>query len=367
MPDLARRIQRQQAFLSRRGAGDLLVYVDRWNRYANLESYLCGILCETSVDEILSEGRVDPLIREYVRRLRDSCRTLDAIPDDLVPCANVYWGIGGITAAMTGLDPMHDATTSWLEPNLSWEAIDGLAFDADSKWLGLALEVNRALWRYWSEDFLILPYLHRSPLDAASGIRGSELYAEMYTRPDRVKDLVGWCASWSVQTEATIRENVDRSEGWGNGIWGTWLPDRAVFVNGDPVGLISREMQPEFDRPFTGELFTAAGGGFFHHHTVGLHQADTVAKTAGLLIQQFTEDPRCPSLPSVLLGNPEMRQTLIEASLTAPIMVDRIAPEQLDAILPIVREGRFILCVNCDETAEPVAIVRKVQSFSNLN
>ena len=40
------------------------------------------------------------------------------IDDDSVPCAAVYWGIGGITAAMIGHDPIHDGHTSWLEPNL---------------------------------------------------------------------------------------------------------------------------------------------------------------------------------------------------------------------------------------------------------
>ena len=114
--------------------------------------------------------------------------------DDYIHSVFFYWGIGGITAAMTGMDPSHfDNETSWLEPNLEWESIERLRFDADNKWLQFAVNVNKALWRYWEEDYHMLPYLHRSPLDAAVGIRGSELFMEMYSEPDKVRKLCRWC------------------------------------------------------------------------------------------------------------------------------------------------------------------------------
>lgn len=362
--DLKRRVTRQQAFLASDAPGDLLAFVNG-GRHPNLNPFLCERLCAGPVEQVLDRQNVGPLIEEYVTQLRQSLSD-SAIDDDLVPCAIVYWGIGGITAAMTGLDPAHAENTSWLEPHLGWEQIEHLRFDADSRWIQFALDVNRALWHCWEEDFFILPYLHRSPLDAANGIRGTDLFLEMYTEPERVKRLIGWCVDWQLSIEGFLADNVSRPTGWGNGVWGMWLPDRGVFVNGDPVGLVSREMMPEFEQPFTARLFTSTGGGFFHNHTLGLYQVDQVARTKGLLIQEFVADPKRPTIPEVMQADAAMRDTILRASLDSPIMIDGIAPAQLDDLLPIVKEGRFILGIICSDEDDPADAVRKVRAASNF-
>jgi hypothetical protein len=198
------RVRRHREFHARREPGDLLVYVNP-GRHPSLEGFLCARLHERGPDALLAAGAADGAVREYLTLLRESLDGFYAIDDDSIPCAIVYWGIGGITAAMVGMDPVHDGTTSWLEPNLSWPEIDGLAFDAASKWIGLARDINRALWNGWEEDFAVLPFLHRSPLDAANGIRGTELFADMYEQPERVKALADWCADWSIAPSRRMR------------------------------------------------------------------------------------------------------------------------------------------------------------------
>jgi hypothetical protein len=142
---------------------------------------------------------------------------------------------------MTGGEPVHDGTTSWLEPSLPWAQADAFLFDPGNKWLRFAVDLNPALRENWDHDFMVLPYLHRSPLDAANGIRGTELFPDMYEHPERVTALADWCADWSIAVERLIRQEASRPAGFGGGVWGAWLPDDAVFVNGDPVGLINRE------------------------------------------------------------------------------------------------------------------------------
>lgn len=358
---LKERVARQKAFFESDKPGDLLVYVNR-GRHAPLESFLCTELFQHPADEVLEPAYVDDMIDRYVTQLRESLPGVYAIDDDMIPCALVYWGIGCITAAMAGGEPLHDEITSWLEPNLSWEEIGRLRFDPDNKWVRFALHINQALWKRWEEDFFVLPFLHRSPLDAANGIRGTELFTEMYTDPERVKGLIDWCADWMIAVERFIDENVDRPRGWGNGVWDTWLPDGGVFVNGDPVGLISREMMPVFEQPYTAKLFTTLGGGFFHSHTVGLYQVDQVAKTPGIRVQEFVPDPKEPNVQDVLLSNDKMRDTILSASLDSPIMIEGVMPDQLDDLLPIVRQGRFILACGCGEDGDPNEMVRKARA-----
>jgi hypothetical protein len=369
--ELSKRVARQQSFHARRDPGDLLAYL-WWDRGASLESFLCTRFNENPPERVLDPSGVPAMIKEYVALLRQSFANVMRYDDDLVPTALVYWGIGGINAAMTGLEPFHDAVTSWLEPNLPWGQIDRLAFDAGNKWVQFALHVNQALWDFWDGDFHVLPYLHRSPLDAANGIRGNELFAEMHTDPRRVHRLIDWCADWQLALEKFLAENVRRPcpAGWGNAVWGTWLPDGAVFVNGDPVGLISRQMALEFEQPYTAKLFTNTGGGFFHNHTIGLYQADLVSSTPGTLVQFFVDDPKHPSGAEALLDVPYLREKLLAASLDAPIGIMNIKPDRLDEVLDVARHGRFILVLSPSVEApdkEIAELVGKVRRASNLD
>lgn len=364
---LAERLIRQKAFHNRKERGDLLVYVNRG--YADLEHFLTQRLFQRQVScmPLPPDNKViNGIIKEFVQLMRESYERCYAVEDDEIPCAFVYAGIGIIVAAMTGKKPKHDEDTSWLEPNLSWEEIERLRFDAANPWVQFALHINQALWNYWEEDFFILPFLHRSPLDSANGIRGSALFEEMYSAPGQVKKLVDWCCDWSITMERFLDENVSRRKGWGNGVWSTWLPDKAVFVNGDPVGLISREMQQEFERPYTEKLFLNTGGGFFHNHTLGLYQVDQVAETKGLIVQEFAADPKIPTVPEVLLNDAARRKTIMAASLRAPIMIDSFPLDLLDRLLPILKEGRFIIGLCCSEDVDPSDAIRKIRQTSTI-
>ena len=211
-----------------------------------------------------------------------------------------------------------------------------------------------------------MPFIHRSPLDYANGLRGSELFIDMFTAPDRVKQLLDWCVDWQLQAEAFVYQDIDVPPGWGTGIMRTWGPDRAVWVNGDPVGLISREMMREFEQPYTGRLFTSTGGGFFHNHTMGLYQADRVAATSGIHMQNFTRDPNRLTVEQTLLRDPVARDRIIQASLQTPILISRITTESLRSALPILREGRFMLDIACEKDENIEDVVHSIRRASTL-
>lgn len=366
--ELKRRVERTRAFHESDEPGDLLCTLNSWGRYEILEQHLCSYLEKLPLAEALDPASVDKMVAGYGAAMRESFERVFAVEDDVVPCAEVYWGIGGITAAQVGADPVVSGGTSWFEPGLSWDQIAQLEFDPEDKWIQLALHVNRALWREWDEDFFILPFLHRSPLDAANGLRGTDLFLELYTEPEKIKALTEWCADWSVSIEQFLRDNCDSPApaGWGTGVWSTWLPDGAVFVNGDPVGLISREMQPEFEGPSTAKLFTGTGGGFFHNHAIGMHQIDLVCRTGGTLVHSIGPDPNQPVPVDVVLEDPAIAEQFVEASLHAPIALCNISPDQLDPILPILKRGRFILGIVYWEGWDPTELIGKVRAASNL-
>jgi len=319
-----------------------------------------------------NEGRppdrddVDDIVAQLVTGFRVYWRwRSEAIRDDAIPIIPMHFDIGVQTAVMTGMAPRFMSGHWWLEPNLDWYAIDDLGFDPQNHWFQMFLALNRALWRHWEEDYYFLPFLHRSPLDAANGIRGTPLFEEMITAPDRVKRLVDWCVDCELEIERLVYEHIDGPESWGIGHMHVWLPKRAVWVNGDPVTMISRPMMQEFEQPYTGRLFSSSGGGFFHNHTKGLYQVDLVAQTPGIILQHFNADPNCPRVSEVMSSDSVQRDNILHASHKTPVYIDTVECAEVKALLPFLPAGRFLLEVVCspDDTDVVLAELREVSSY----
>ncbi len=343
------RTARQRAFFSSDKPGDILIIPNPWKALPIFATYITDILSKNDINDILANGKIESLTAEFVGLFRNAYSKFYESESDAVPAIVFYPHIGAITAAMTGGQAHFSGGTAWYEANLEWDEISKLEFDPDSVWMQLALRVNRVLWDMLEDDYYILPFLHRSPLDAANGIRGTELFADMYSHPKEVKSLINWCADWSINVEKFLSKNVKMKKDYGRGVWDTWLPDGGIFVNGDPAGMISREMFLEFDRPYTEKLFTSVGGGFFHHHAIGIHQVDLIAETKGLILQQVHYDPSEPHPADSILSDENIRRQFVNASLKSPIRLEEIPFDKLAVLLPAISEGRFILTVKCED------------------
>ena len=361
-------VSRQQRFFSQRETGGLLVFIAE--RPPRDEPPPCKSIMvrvrefiEDNHGLLPDEDEADRIVSQLVADFRLYWRwRSERILDDTPPVIPVHFDIGVQTAVMTGLEPtLHDEIW-WLEPNLGWDAIEELRPNPDNRWLDLFVHMNRALWRYWEEDYFFLPFLHRSPLDAANGIRGNALFLEMITDPERVKRLTDWCVDCQLAIERVVYDAAEGPESWGIGIMSVWLPKHAVWVNGDPVTVISRDMMREFEQPYTGRLFTLTDGGFFHNHTKGLFQVDQVARTPGIIVQHFNRDPNCPRVSEVMANDPVQRDTILQASRTAPIYIDNVERVELEDLLPYLPDGRFMLQVICspEETEAALAELRAV-------
>lgn len=241
----------------------------------------------------------------------------------------------------------------WCEPNLEWTDIDRLRLSLSNPWVEFSLLLNRALINRWDGDFLICPYIFRSPMDAASGLRGSEFFTDLYENPQRCKRLINWCTDWNIAIRRYLEDQVEYPDGCHQGVWSTWLPRGSVFVNGDPVDMISREMQAEFDAPFTGRLFSELSGGFFHHHALGLYQVDRVAQTDGILVQEVLPDPGLSNPVETILNDPAVADRCVEASRYVPLMLKNVPNALLPELIAVFKGGRVILWL---EDSSPPAI-----------
>ncbi len=344
-------IERQQRFFAGDEPGDRLVFITCTDSLPDapgveqLPSQVNQYYCDND-SALPDHAALEAMVAKTVTDCRRYWRWRDeAIDDDFPHIVSVHFDIGVQTAVMSGLEPRLEGSW-WLDCNLTWEQIDALPAEPDTRWFEMFRSLNEILWSMWEGDFHFLPFWHRSPLDAANGIRGNELFVEMYTAPDRVKQLTNWCVDCELAIERTLARYVPDPD-WPMGHMGFVMPPGAVWVNGDPVGLISREMMLEFEQPYTGRLFTSTGGGFFHNHTKGLYQVDQVARTPGICLQHFNRDPSIPRVSDILAGPADARDNLLAASRITPIYPDQIGYDELDSYRPWLTEGRFALEIFC--------------------
>lgn len=369
---VAHNARRQQGFFASRQPG-LLVYpytgtytppaFDDPRQEAGLRGHVYRAIIQDDQRVVPDENAINRAVGDFLREFRtEMARQARPYFGDAIPAVHFFYDLAWTLAMVTVGQPQYHGGVWWLEPNLDWPAIDRLRFDPDNPYLVTARYVYQALWRQWDEDFWTIPLMHRSPLDLANGIRGNELFLELHSEPARVKGLLDWCVDWQLQAEQFVRAGITVRDGWGSGVMNTWGPDKAVWVNGDPVGMISGDMMREFEQPYTGRLFRATGGGFFHNHTLGLYQVDQVARTANIHFQQFAKDPNKPTVEEALLKDPAARDRIVAASRQTPIMISDMAAPDLNRLLPILREGRFILQVHCQDEAEMIEVAGNVRT-----
>ena len=366
--NLIHRKEKQKAFFKRKKKGDLLLYINLDRRGIPLiERYLYNLVSNIDVEELYDKRKIESIALNYITQLRQSFYVFYLVDDDLLPAlTDVFFGTGTITGSMTQNKISFSNQVDWSRSELGWDEIEKLKFNPDNIWIKFSLSIFKALIKFWDEDFLMGGYRYRSPLDAAWGIRGSAMFEEMYTEPEKVKDLIGWCTDWNVSLEKLIEEEIDLPSGF-KGMMGTLIQDGAVFVNGDPIDLINNELARIFDIPYSSKFFSAIGGGFYHHHSIGAHQVLEISKIKDLSVQQISNDyPASKDLAEILIKNIDLRNKTIDSSLIKPVMLDGIRYKYIDKLSSVLKEGRFILSVVCDDYKDTKECIEKIKKINNL-
>ena len=357
------RVARFQRFFGRNDPGDLLFVCS----YLPPDFAIDGL--ETGLD--LARFPDDPAGygHDKVRECRAGSAARLAVGDDSVPFVNVGVNIGVMTAIFSGGRPTFDGGTSWAEPVLhDYNDIGRLQLDLTNPWIERVIEANAAVLEMYDDDFCLMPLVFRSPLDLANGIRGDEIYMEVYDHPDQLAQLVNWCAEAIIAVHAHVLSKVpappDRC-----GMWRSWWPDGIVFMNCDPVDLMSTELAEQFDRPYAGRVMQSApGGGAYHHHGNGSHQIDYVSRLPGLTLQQIVSDPSEPDLMLRMTEDSAFADTVIEASLRAPFHWKFPNGASLLESLDVLKRGRFIFDLTpASDLALCRELAQRVRAVSGLS
>jgi hypothetical protein len=352
------RIEKSLAFLENKTPGTFLFMRSGYG-VPGYEGFWVNKFHDKPVEYYLDRKKISHENDEFLKEFRSEKNRLLDLDDDAVPNIEVYFSIGSITSMMSGAEVHFASGTGWSSPCFEPEQID-LTFDPNNPWVQFHLMTSEDLIKKWDGDFTLIPCFYRSPLDAANGLLGDKIFLMMHDDCDTVLRVVMGCVEWSLKMEDFLNSNLKWPQDLHRGVWGVALPNRAVFVNGDPVDLISGEMQQKLDKPSSDRLFIGAGGGFFHHHALGIRQAINLSYTNGMLVQNIYTDPNVDVPAYLILKDEDVRNSVIEASLRTPIHINTDFLPIIKDFIPILKKGCFILRQdNGDTAAETLDILRE--------
>jgi len=360
--DLWERLDRQRRFFEE-GQGHLLVFAS-YPREACTEERLYGP--GQTVSEAFLRKHAYEMGVERVRDVKAGAISQMQVGDDSVvlPFWGLVgdWGTGHTAALYTGGDLVFEEDTSYTvdHPLSDWGRLDQLDLSPKGRWVEPEIAFWRGVFSEYEEGLPATVHNYRSPLDLANDLRGNALFVDMHTQPERVHTLLDKCTRAIIDLDRFYCDMLPEFKRIPGGAWGVALPTPGmVFLNGDPIDLISEEMAQTYSHDYVARIAAYAGTLYFHHHSIGVGRARGVSRISGLTVQEILQDPNGPRLAE------SVDDDLIEASLRAPIdfTVVGLNRESKDwrELLARLAEGRFIVHLEGDSAAEARELVRMVR------
>ncbi len=361
-PDFSDRFKRQEDFFINM-KGNLLAFGNYQKKKDPFEIYT-GLGKYELTETVIKEKAFDIGV-ERVKICMQEAVVHNEIGDDFIPCINpAHWGSGFKIAIFTGSKLRFVKGTAYPTEYFidTWEKLDNLEFNYLNNWIKILLKYWKGIESVFVPGILVTPFLYKSPLDLAFGMRGNEIFIDMIDNPIFLDTLLEFCVDNMIMLDTYLRNNVSILDLEPNGAAGMYLSDKVIWMNGDPVDLISIEFGDRFNKPSLEKLADYSESLFFHHHSIGYNRANSISKIRGLRVQNIDQDPNGPNLFDVI------DNSLIEASLRVPIDLSANLADvsNIEQKLKLLCEGRFILHIEADTLDRCKDLVNLVKKYSGF-
>jgi len=296
----------------------------------------------------------DPLLipQFYCDRIEKLWSARADYPDDSLPYVAPRYGSGIVGAMILG-DVTFGSNTSWFEP-VGASLDEALEFEwgNENKWIDLVVDgLNYCAKQMDGKSYSFFEGYH-SPLEFASMIRGSDIYLEMYTDPEKVHQLLQRCDEALMWLYRLLEGRVEQI-GYGVLARSLWMERGVPFLSDDSAGSVSPEFYREFCLPYIDKMFQRYGGGFLHVHTQAYHQMDNLSDMEWLTIYNWRQDPNT-SKPSEILD-------MIIRGAKTKIVEIILTPQQIKQHIDTLSQGRFIIDTECRDQVEQEEIIEFVK------
>ncbi len=234
------------------------------------------------------EPYLDLTLRNYAAQLE----AIREIPDDLLPSAGLFFGIGDYSAYIAG-EVVFTEDTSWAAPVIEkWEDLDRLTLDPENLWVKRLERATRHIVARTKDSPVPIVRGYYSPLDMAHALRGEKLFTDFFDAPDQVNRLMQFATDAVIWMARRLQAIIGLT--WGGNVAGAWLPPGSVCMSEDIACMVSPRTYAKFARPYTQQVIDAFGHGQIHTHSLGLKNIPEIAKLNNLMSIQISDDPNTP-------------------------------------------------------------------------
>lgn len=289
------------------------------------------------------------MMRAYIEETRD-------LDNDYIPAIAIGRGTGVNSAYFSGAEVTMGVDTSWAHPVIdSWEDLDKLKIDPNNFWIKALKEMVQTCVDMNEGDYAVSTICNYGPGDMVNGLRGNEIFYDLYDYPDEVNALYRKATDAIIWLERELKKITGGVCG-GTVTANVWFPGNAPYLSEDFSDLCSADLFREFGRNYTQEILNTFGGAYIHHHAKGFHIHQEIASLQNLKLLEISWDPNCPRPVDHLEELFEMHQ-----GPKVPLMI-RCLPEDIYKNIETLKKGRVVMMINVqslEEAKEVMAFLRK--------
>lgn len=348
-PDIDEVIDRYQRFYAAQEPGAILIHV-----FVDPDGSVPYDLRDYGFPDLDENKRY---IETFIADRECFLRGRMGVQDDYIPDIFIHHGIGIHSAYVAG-DIKFTEDTSWSAPVIeTWEDLDRIALSEDNPWFKVLKQTADMFADRLGGKAGIATFYHYSPLDMANALRGNEIFIDFFEAPEKVEELLDFCAEAVIWLEERLWPIVGDLKG-GAPLWGSWIPGHSLMMSEDIANLCKPSDYMRWALPWTQRVIDHFEGALIHNHAMGLDQQPFIAKLRDLYVLQISEDPNQPR-PFGRLAQ------LIDEVGMLPLQIS-FRPEELDQALRISKKGRVILQTYTPSVEEANRIVRRVRDSSSI-
>ncbi|HPJ75472.1 MAG TPA: uroporphyrinogen decarboxylase family protein [Clostridia bacterium] len=310
--------------------------------YLNLAAYKYN---ETDLDIY-----VDNLLKGHFSMME----ARKSVEDNYIPQLNINLGIGDYAAFVAG-DVYFKKDTSWSLPIITdLKMYKDLPPIGTSKWYRKYMYIlERVLSKTKDTD---IPFARGffSPLDLAEALHGSEIYTDFYDNPDKLHELLDYCADVTIKFAEDIYGLIRKYRK--NPTYGTMFIDGIINMSEDIASMISPDLYDEFCAPHTQKIISHFGSGHMHSHSCAIYLVKHICDLKNVTNLWLATDPNHPR-PF------DMLDQLIEDANGTCLAIDCNSFEEIESNIDILKKGNFSVCLPVRTIEEAISYTEKFRSL----
>ena len=348
--NIQKKIMRHQRFYQPASKGLMCQIIPSFQKYE--------VPAEIGFNEIdwKNNVSVQKLMSRQISNLKLILQQRLPIDDDWIPSVQVLAGTG-MAGAMFIKDAQvhHEADTNYLwalKLDLNDAGYARIGFDPENPWFIAHVQMLEQLLREFDGSYGICPISFFDPLDLANQIRGNETFCDFDCNPAELHRLLDICMHAILESGEYIRHNyLDKYGVKGSCIGGTWI-ENGGYLSCDIGDMISSDYLKDNGLEWTGKIIEVWGGGFLHHHELGIHQIPNWSTLEKLNIQFLNRDPNTRHLDTCI------DDAIIKHSKSVPVSFVAEACEFLKSA-DYWATGKFFVNVLCRNEKELTEVINK--------